>query len=42
VGNALRAIQTVGLEVDEEACQQVAAENSLKTFGDTIARCIES
>jgi glycosyltransferase involved in cell wall biosynthesis len=42
VGNALRVIQTEGLEVDEEACQQVAAENSLKTFGDTIARCIES
>lgn len=42
VGNALRVIQTEGLEVDVEACQQVAAENSLKTFGDTIARCIES
>ncbi|MFD3394294.1 glycosyltransferase [Aquirufa sp. OSTEICH-129V] len=42
VGNALRVIQTEGLEVDEVACQQVAAENSLKTFGDTIARCIES
>ncbi len=42
VGNALRAIQTEGLEVDVEACQQVAAENSLKTFADTIARCIES
>jgi glycosyltransferase involved in cell wall biosynthesis len=42
VGNALRLIQTEGLDVDAEACQQVAAENSLKTFGDTIARCIES
>jgi glycosyltransferase involved in cell wall biosynthesis len=42
VGNALRVIQTEGLEVDVEACQQVAQENSLKTFGDTIARCIES
>ncbi len=42
VGNALRVIQTEGLEVDEVACQQVAQENSLKTFGDTIARCIES
>lgn len=42
VGNALRLIQTEGLDVDVEACQQVAAENSLKTFGDTIARCIES
>lgn len=42
VGNALRVIQTEGLEVDVEACQRVAAENSIQTFGDTIARCIES
>ncbi len=42
VGNALRLIQTEGLGVDVEACQQVASENSIQTFGDTIARCIES
>ena len=42
VGNALRLIQTEGLQVDAEACQQVASENSIQTFGDTIARCIES
>lgn len=42
VGNALRDIQTAGLQVNEGACQQVAQENSLETFGATIARCIES
>jgi hypothetical protein len=42
VGNALREIQTAGLQVNEGACQQVAQENSLETFGATIARCIES
>jgi hypothetical protein len=42
VGNALRLIQTEGLVVDAELCQQVAQENSLDTFGATIARCIES
>lgn len=42
VGNALRLIQTEGLRVDVEACQQVAQENSLETFGAMIARCIES
>jgi hypothetical protein len=42
VGNVLQLIQTEGLQVDAEACQKVAAENSIQTFGDTIARCIES
>ena len=42
VGNALRLIQTEGLVVDAVVCQQVAQENSLNTFGATIARCIES
>jgi glycosyltransferase involved in cell wall biosynthesis len=42
VGNALRVIQTEGLQVDAEVCQRVALENSLETFGATIARCIES
>jgi len=42
VGNALRQIQTDGMHVDPAALQRVALENSIKAFGDTIARCIES
>jgi glycosyltransferase involved in cell wall biosynthesis len=42
VGNALRQIQTDGMHVDPAVLQRVAQENSVQTFGDTIARCIES
>ena len=42
VGNALRQIQTDGMQFHPAALQRVAQENSVQSFGDTIARCIES
>jgi glycosyltransferase involved in cell wall biosynthesis len=42
VGKALAQIQKEGLSVSQEVLTQIARENSIQAFGDTIMRCIES